>query len=158
MNPQLLTNWSDHDHSLQKILLLATRTLRIFDEDLTRLGLENTENAFFLRRFLTSERRNTLTIVVRNADPLRRNSPRLLKLLNDFPNSVTIHEGPPQVAALNDAMVLADNAHALVRFHKDQVRSKVLIDNTDECRPYLLRFEEILKEGGTPISATTLGL
>ena len=132
MNPQLLTNWSDHDHSLQKVLLLATRTLRIFDEDLTRLGLENTENAFFLRRFLTSERRNTLTIVVRNADPL--------------------------VAALSDAMVLADNAHALVRFHKDQVRSKVLIDNTDECRPYLLRFEEVLKEGGTPISATTLGL
>ena len=158
MNPQLLTNWSDHDNSLQKVLLLATRALRIFDEDLTRLGLEKPENAFFLRRFLASDQRNTLTIVIRNADPVRRNSPRLLKLLSDFPNTMAIHESTPQLAALNDAMVLADNAHALIRFHKDHVRSKILIDNTDECRPYLLRFEEIMKEGGTPISAMTLGL
>ena len=158
MNPQLLTNWSDHDDYLQKVLLLATRTLRIFDEDLTRLGLEKPENAFFLRRFLAGDRQNTLVIVVRNADPLRRNSPRLMKLLSDFPGAMTIHESVPQLVALNDAMVLADNGHALIRFHKDHARCKVVIDNADECRPYILRFEEILKEGGTPISATTLGL
>ena len=158
MSPELLANWTDHDTYLQKVLLLATRTLRIFDEDLTRLGLEKPENALFLRRLLASERQNTLTVVVRNADPFRRSSPRLMKLLADFPNTVKIHECAPQLATLSDAMVLSDGSHALVRFHKDHVRAKAIIDNADECRPYILRFEEILKEGGTPISATTLGL
>ena len=158
MNPQLLTNWSEHDDSLPKVLLLATRTLRVFDEDLTRLGLEKPENAFFLRRFLALNRQNTLVIVVRNPDPLRRNSPRLMKLLSDFPGVMTIHECAPHLVSLSDTMVLADHAHALIRFHKDHARSKVVIDNADECRPYILRFEEILKEGGTPISATPLGL
>lgn len=158
MNPELIANWTDHDSYLQKVLLLATRTLRVFDEDLARLGLEKPENAFFLRRFLASDRHNCLTVVVRNADPFRRNSPRLMKLLSDFPNATTFYECAPQLAALNDATVLADGCHALIRFHKDHVRSKVLIDNANECRPYILRFEEILKEGGTLISATTLGL
>ena len=158
MNPELLANWTDHDSYLQKILLLATRSLRLFDEDLTRLGLEKPENAFSLRRLLTSERQNTLTVVVRNAEPFRRNSPRLMKLLADFPNAMKIYECAPQLTSLSDAMVLADSDHALIRFHKDHVRSKAIIDNADECRPYILRFDEILKEGGTLISATTLGL
>ena len=158
MNPELITNWTDHDSYLQKILLLATRTLRIFDEDLTRLGLEKPENSLFLRRFLATDRHNSLTVVVRNADPFRRRSPRLMNLLSDFPNSMTFYECAPQLATLNDAMVLADSSHALIRFHEDHVRSKVVIDNADECRPHLLRFEEILKEGGTLISTTTLGL
>lgn len=158
MSPELLVNWTDHDSYLQKVLLLAKQTLRIFDEDLTRLGLEKPENALFLRRLLTSERQNTLTVVVRNANPFRRSSPRLMRLLADFPDAMKIYECAPQLASLSDSMVLADGNHALVRFHKDHVRSKAIIDNADECRPYILRFEEILKEGGTPISATTLGL
>ena len=158
MTPELITNWTDHDSHLQKVLLLATRTLRIFDEDLSRLGLEKPENAYFLRRFLTNDRHNRLTVVVRNADPFRRNSPRLMRLLGDFPDAMTFCECAPQLVTLNDAMILADGSHALIRFHKDHVRSKAIIDNADECRPYVLRFEEILKEGGTPVTTTTLGL
>lgn len=158
MEPELLANWTDHDSYVQKVLLLATRALRIFDEDLARLGLEKPENAAFLRRLLTAERQNTITVVVRNAETFRRNSPRLMKLLADFPNTMKIYECAPQLSSLTDTMVLADNSHALIRFHKDHVRSKAIIDNADECRPYLLRFQEILNEGGTLISPTTLGL
>ena len=158
MNPELLVNWTDHDNHVQKVLLLASRALRIFDEDLARLGLEKPENASILRRLLIAERQNTITVVVRNADPFRRNSPRLMKLLADFPNTLKIYECAPQLSSLTDAMVLADSSHALIRFHKDHVRSKAIIDNADECRPYMLRFQEILKEGGTLISPTTLGL
>ena len=158
MNPELITNWTVHDCQLQKILLLATRTIRIFDEDLTRLRLEQAENAYFLRRFLASDRHNTLQIVARSAEPFRRNSPRMMKLLADYPTGMTVFECAPHLANLNDAMVLSDESHALVRFHKDQPRSKSIIDNSPECRPYIMRFEEILNEGGTPISPTTLGL
>ncbi len=55
-------------------------------------------------------------------------------------------------------MLIADDCHALIRFHKDQVRSKVVIDSAADCQSYLFRFREIQNEGGTVISATTLGL
>ena len=49
MQPGLITSWSEHDSHVQGILLLAKRTLRIFDENLARLGLERAENALILR-------------------------------------------------------------------------------------------------------------
>ena len=55
-------------------------------------------------------------------------------------------------------MILLDDQHGLIRFDRDQARSKVLINESDELRPYLLRFEEIWKEPGDVVSATSLGL
>ena len=158
MTPRLITSWTDHDNYLQKILLLATRSIRIFDENLSRLGLENPENEFFLRRFLATDRQNTLQIVIQDAQPFRRNSPRLMKLLSDYPEGMSVHECAPHLDTLGDSLFIADDRHALVRFHKEQVRSKAIIDNIAECRPYILRFSEILLEGTTPVSSTTLGL
>ena len=45
MNSELITNWGHHDQSLRKILELATQSLRIFDEDLSKLKIEQTVNA-----------------------------------------------------------------------------------------------------------------
>ena len=158
MNSELITNWAEHDSSLQKILLLASQTLRIFDEDLVKLKLERPANAETLHQFLGADRRNSLQIIVKNAEPVRRNSPRLMKLLATHTQNMTILEGPQQLALLNDSLVIADGKHALVRFHKDNERAKAIFDNAEECMPYRLRFEEILKEGGEQVSATTLGL
>ena len=158
MNPELITQWAEHDSAVQKILLLATRSIRLFDADLAKLRLESRENILFLRRFLTAAPHNTLQIVLRDAEPFRRNSPRLFKLLADFPHALQVWECPPHLAHLTDAMFLADDRHALVRIHQDHARSRVIIDNADACRPYLTRFDDILREGGTPVGATTLGL
>jgi hypothetical protein len=158
MNPELITHWSEYADAARRILILATRGIRIFDPDLARLGLENQENALFLRRFLTAAPHNTLQIVLRNAEPFRRNSPRLFKLLTDFPCLMQVRECAPQFARLTDAMFLSDDCHALVRIHQDHARSRVIVDNAEACRPYLTRFDEILEEGGTPVGATTLGL
>ena len=69
-----------------------------------------------------------------------------------------VWECAPQLAQLTDAIFLSDDSHALIRIHQDHARSRVIIDNADACRRYLTRFDEILREGGTPVSATTLGL
>jgi len=158
MNPELITLWSEHTSAVQKILLLATRSIRIFDPDLVKLCLESKENALSLRRFLAAAPGNTLQIVLRNAEPFRCNSPRLFKLLTDFPHTMQVWECTPQLARLTDAMLLSDNSHALVRIHQDHARSRVIIDNANACRAYLTRFDDILQEGGTPVSVTTLGL
>jgi len=71
---------------------------------------------------------------------------------------MTLIECPKHLASLNDSMLIADDRHALIRFHLDHARAKAIIDSTEECLPYVLRFKEITKEGGEQISATPLGL
>ncbi len=158
MSSELLTTWAEHDSFLHKVLLLASQSLRVFDEDLSKLKLEHPNNAEALRQFLSTDRQNRLQIVVKDAEPLRRGSPRLMKLLATYPQNMTILECPSHLASLDDALFIADEKHALIRFHKDHARAKVIINSTEECRPYVHRHDEILKEGGEQVCATTLGL
>jgi hypothetical protein len=55
-------------------------------------------------------------------------------------------------------MVIVDDKHALIRFERDLPRSKLLVDEADELRPYLIRFREIWSEGGEGLTTSTLGL
>ena len=158
MSSEISTSWTEYDNSVTKILSLASQTLRIFDQDLSKLKLERPDHAEYLRLFLSAGPRQSLQIVIKNAEPFRRSSPRLMKLLSLYPQCMTIIECPPHVAALNDSLLIADNNHALIRFHTDHARAKTLLDTTEECAPYLFRFEDIMKEGGEQISATLLGL
>ena len=158
MSTELTTHWSEHDASLQTILRLLSVSLSIFDEDLTRLRLEDPENAEALRKFLAERKRNLVQIVVKNAEPFRRNSPRLFKLLATYPDQMSIVQCPEHLFSLNDALFIVDSRHALVRFHKDNARARVIIDDAEACAPYAQRFFEITGEGGESVNATTLGL
>ena len=158
MSTELTTHWSEHDQSLQTILGLLSASLWVFDEDLTRLRLERPENSEALRKCLAGDEHNQVRIVLKNVEPFRRNSPRLLKLLATYPDQMSVVQCPEHLFSLNDSLFIVDNRHALIRFHKDNARSRVIIDDREACAPYVTRFDEITKEGGEAISATTLGL
>ena len=158
MDTELTTSWSQYATSLSAILPRATQLIRIFDKDLVRLNLERLENAEVLRRFLGNSAKNRLQIVLRDAGPLRRNSPRLLKLLSDHFDQMSVIECPEHLRSLSDALVICDDCHALVRFHEDHARAKLIVDSAADCAPYVRRFEDLLSEGGDPVSPTTLGL
>ena len=153
---ELTTTWSEHDASLCRVLALAQETLCVFDEDLARY--ERADNAAILQRFLAADGEHRARIVVRNADLLRSDSPRLWKLLETFTGTLTVFECPASLVELSDSLLIADGKHALVRFHEDQPRCKTIIDNGVECKPYCQRFEELVGECGEAIGATTLGL
>ena len=158
MPSELITCWTDHGAAIDKILARATRSLCIFDEDLTRLDFEQAGRAETLRQFLAADRQRTIRIALRNSEPLLRKCPRLMKLLATYGQTLSILQCPPHLASLSDALLLADESHGLIRFHQDQPRAKCILDDVNACRPYHVRFEDILKEGGTFISPTLLGL
>lgn len=158
MASELITDWAKYDHSLRSILVVALKTLDIFDEDLLNLRIERPDIIELLHRFLRTNKAARLRIAIRNAESFRRHSPRLMKLLATYSQNMTVAECPPHLTSLNDSMVIVDDRHALIRFHKDNVRSKIIIDDLQECSPHAHRFGEILAEGGEQISPTKLGL
>jgi hypothetical protein len=158
MTTQLITNWTDHDEALLKLLRELSQPLDIFDENLSRLNLERPEMVESIRRSLVSNEQNRLRIILRNPEPFRRHSPRLMQLFRNHPEKITILECPQHLLSLSDNLLIIGDGNALIRFHKDHARSKAIFDNTSECISYKHRFDEILREGCEPVCATILGL
>ena len=159
MPSRLITTWSEHDSAVQEILDLSPSALQVFDEDLSPLKLESPERIAALDGLLSSRQEDRkLTIVVQKTDFVRQYSPQLMSLLRLYSPTLKIIHAPSHLHALQDSMLIADGKHALVRFHRDHARCRLITDDVQECKPYQKRFDEILGEGGDPISATTLGL
>jgi hypothetical protein len=158
MTSRLITHWTDYASAVREILPFLSRNLRIFDEDLGHPDLESPALSENLRRHLGANRYNSCEIILRRPSPFQNESPRLMALLGLYSERFRVFECPPHLLAIHDNFILVDEKYALIRIHKDHARSKVILDDEEECRPYIERFKEILAECGTRIYSTTLGL
>jgi len=157
MSIPLITDWSAGDAAIDRLLALATQSLRVFDRDLSRLGFERPQRIAELSRLLRSGAQARAEFIVQDAGPLQRAQPRLLALLAREAR-LSVCAAPAHLASLAESLLIVDGRHALLRFHHQQPRARLLIDAPQDCAPWLQRFAEIRGEGGTPVSATTLGL
>lgn len=158
MARELITSWADYQTAADRLLAIACQTICIYDEDLVPLKLESPTRLLSFKRILQTGHDDALRIAVRNATPIRQQHPKLQQLLTAYKHLAKVQETPAQLAHLRDSMFIVDDKHALIRFERDLPRSKLLIDEADELRPYLTRFREIWSEGGEEISTSTLGL
>ena len=158
MSRELFTSWTDYQSAIDHLLSLAAKRIWIYDEDLGMLHLETAERIEMLKRPLASTRQDCLRIALRNTAPLQQRQPLVQRLLAMHSHNSAAQQTPEQLNHLRDSMILVDDVHALIRFDRDQPRSKLLIDEPEEVMPYRRRFEEIWAEGGIPVATTTLGL
>jgi hypothetical protein len=158
MSRELFTSWADYQSAIDRLFALAAKRIWIYDEDLGMLHLETAERIEMLKRPLASTRQDCLRIALRNTAPLQQRQPLMQRLLATHSHNSAAQKTPEQLSHLRDSIILVDDVHALIRFDRDQPRSKLLIDEPEEVMPYRRRFEEIWAEGGTPVAATTLGL
>ena len=158
MTRELFTSAAEYQAALDRILSLATRRIWIYDEDLATLHLETPARIDKLRAPLAARHQDCLRIAVRSLGALQQRQPMLQNLLRNHGHNASAQQTPEQLSNLRDSMIIVDDTHALIRFDRDQWRSKLLIDEPEEVMPYRRRFEEIWAEGGIPHAATTLGL
>jgi len=158
MARELITSWADYQMAVDRLLAIACHKISIYDEDLVMLKLESAPRLLHIKRILQAGQNYSLQIAVRNAGPIRQKHPLLLNQLTTYGHLAVARQTPPQLAHLRDGMILVDDKHALIRFDRDLPRSKFLIDEIDELRPYLARFKEIWLEGGESVTSTALGL
>lgn len=157
MSRTLITTYGEYDAAIDLILALAERSLDIFDHDLSLLKLDQTSRHRALERLLASPA-HQLRIVVQNGQLVTNKHPLLLRLLATHSHHFSLIETDEKLAHLTDSFIVADNTHALIRFHRDQPRSKLLEHEGEEVKTYNRKFQSILDEGGSPISPHVAGL
>lgn len=157
MSSTLLTTYGEYDAAIDLILSLAERRLDIFDHDLALLKLDQPTRHAALQRLLAYPH-HQLRIVVQDSQNVRSRLPLLMRLLDTHGHHFSLIEADEKLQHLSDSIIVADNAHALLRFHREQPRGKILEDEEEEVKPYERKFQSILDEGGTALSPRVAGL
>ncbi len=145
MNPAytLLTSEAEYRQACDTVLTRAQREILIFDRDLAALRLEESARLGALASFLQQGPRSRIRMVLHDTGPLERSAPRLMRLIARFSHVIDVRQSPDNLRHLSDTHLLADESHGVRRFHADQARSALVLDDPAYVSPWRQRFEEI---------------
>ncbi len=149
---------ADYRASLDRVLALAEREIRIFDTDLTRMQLDAPERINVLAAFLLGDPQRRINIVIHDPTPAEQQMPRLLAFLSRHSHAVTLRQSPDNLRHLADAHILADTQHGVRRFHVTQPRSALIIDDREYVHPWWERFGELWELSHPCLSTSITGL
>ena len=144
--------------ALDSVIASATREIRIMDDKLERMMLDDKARAELLAQFLAASIKRRLYIVIHDPLYAETKCSRLRALIRRFPNAVEVRESSDALKHLADSFLIADETHGVIRFHRDHARGKILQNAGDEIRPWWQRFDELWRSGASCLSPTQSGL
>jgi len=144
--------------AIDELIGLARQSIRVFDVDLSETGWNGVARGDALAAFLRGAREARLEIIVHDTHWIESACPRLMTLLRTFAHAITIYRTGAEAKGATDPLVIVDGRHFLHRFHIDQPRAALGIDDPHATRPLVNRFEEIWSTGEPGITSTVLGL
>lgn len=139
----LLTSESEYRQACDTVLGRAEREVLIFDRDLVTLQLEERARLDALTGFLQPGGLRSIRVVLHDPGPVERKAPCLMQLLSRFSHLVEVRRSPDSLRHLADTHVLVDAVHGVRRFHIDQPRSALILDDPAYLLPWRQRFEEL---------------
>jgi uncharacterized protein YjiS (DUF1127 family) len=160
MNPvyTLLTSEAEYRQACDTVLGRAEHEILIFDRDLRSLQLDHKPRLESLVTFLTTDRLRRIRVVLHDPGPLHREAPRLMQLIARFSHLIEVRQSPDNLRHLADAHLLADDAQGVRRFHVDQSRGALILDDPAYIHPWRQRFEELWGLSHPCLQINTTGL
>ena len=160
MNPAytLLTSEADYRQACDTVLARAETEILIFDRDLAALRLEESARLAALTGFLQKSPVSRVRMVLHDPGPVERKAPRLMQLIARFSHLIEARQSPDNLRHLTDTHLLADEGHGVRRFHVDQPRSALILDDPAYVSPWRQRFEELWALSLPCLRTTTTGL
>jgi hypothetical protein len=149
---------AEYSSAIDTVISRARRRIRIFDRNLEGVGFNSPGRQDLLRAFLRARPTNHICIVVHDTGYLNRSCPRMLLLLRQFSHGVSIHQTHAHMQGVYDPVVIADEEHFVHRFHFDDSRSLLALDDPQETRKLNDRFDELWDASYPAVFATTIGL
>jgi hypothetical protein len=144
--------------AIDELIALAQRRIRVFDQDLSQTGWNQPTRVERLSTFLRGARGRRLDIIVHDTGYLETACPRMLTLLRTYSHAMTIYRTGTEARVATDPLLIIDDRHYLHRFHIDQLRATMGVEQPEQTRLLASRYEEIWATGEQGINATVLGL
>jgi len=154
----LLDTVAAQSEAIDALVDLAQHRLQVFDVDLAQGGWPSAARSDRLAAFLRRAPKARIDVIVHDTRWLETRCPRLLALLRLHSHSITVYRTGPEARSAMDPLVIADGRHFLHRFHVDQPRATLAIEQPQLARPLVTRFEQIWATGEPGLGATVLGL
>lgn len=129
--------------SIDTVLREARHNISILDYDLSRMQLESPERSRLLNEFVEARGDRQIFIAVQCLALIETRMPRLVNILKRHPHAVEIRSIPDEFSHLSDCHVLVDAKHGVRRFHANQARGVLILDDAEEIEPWRLRFTEL---------------
>lgn len=141
-----------------ELIGLARRSIRVFDVDLAATGWNDAARNERLTAFLRGSRQARLDVITHDVRHIERDCPRLCALLRRFGDMVTIMRTGGDGRDAMDPLLLVDDRHFLHRFHVDDSRAALGIDQPAAARALTQRFDTLWSAGEPGLAGTVLGL
>jgi len=144
--------------AIDRLIGLAEVRIRVFDHDLSQMGWNREARIDALSTFLRGVRGRRVDVIVHDVRYASESCPRLMSLLQRYSHALTIYRTGAEARHASDPLLIVDERHFLHRFHFEQPRAALGIDQPEEARSLINRFDEIWATGEPGINATQLGL
>jgi hypothetical protein len=155
---QMLDTIAEQVTAIDELVDIAEHTIRVFDDDLSEMGWNRPARAEKLSAFLRRSRTAKLDIIVHDTTWLEASGARLMNLLRTWSGAVTVYRTGAEAKSAMDPLIIVDNRHFLHRFHIEQPRAALAIEEPHLARPLVDRFNEIWATGEPGVSGTVLGI
>ncbi len=149
---------ADYISALDSVCDSAQRTLNIFEKNYDGIGFNSTKRFESLRRFLLSNSMNRLNILAHDPQHLIRFCPRMMMLLTQFSHSMLIYQTPKSLQHITEPFAVADDKTYVRRYHFDDTRGLLGINDPEEARRLNSGFQEMWASSHPCASPTKLGL
>lgn len=129
--------------AVETVITNSDREILIFDRDLIALWREKTPSLLVVEDFLRRGNDQRLRVVVHDPEPRHRLAPRLTALFSRYEALIELRQSPENLRNLCDGHVIGDRNYGVRRFHLDQPRSALIVNDPAYLEPWCQRFEEL---------------
>jgi hypothetical protein len=153
-----LTSSADYIAALGSLCGLVGHHLMIFERDFVNIGFNNEIRIEKLRAFLLVNPNHRLQLLAHNTLPLSQYCPRLMTLLRQFGHSMFIYQTPKSLQHLTEPFAVADDTHYVRRFHFDDTRGLMGLNDGEGARLLQSRFLEMWSASKPSATTSTFTL
>lgn len=147
----------EYESLVDELIPQTQSRIRVFDRSLSH-AYNTAQRQELLRQFLLANRLNRLFIVLHEVDRFDRDQPRMVQLLEQFSEAVSIRITLRPARHLYDPFVIFDASHYLHRFHYDHLRAAQGMNEVVGTQQLLDRFNEIWEASAPAVSSSVSGL
>jgi hypothetical protein len=155
---QAINGNGEYVAALDQVCAAAQRSLVIFENDFDNLGFNSVVRYDILHHFLLANPQAQLRLLAHSTDYLSRYCPRLQMLLRQFGTRMSIYQTPRSLSHLSEPFAVADELACVRRFHFNDGRGILALNDSSNARLLKSRFEEMWNMSKPSVSTDTFGI